>query len=110
MLPLLLKLTNSIHKLNNTGPSVYGRRLAKVNSLFDPVEMSQAAQYTPAGPAQPVKRPGKTRLFLVPAGIVLLLLAIPGGVYVFSQHELSQAPASGADGADGSLLSQVATV
>jgi len=72
--------------------------------------MSQAAQYTPAGPAQPVKRPGKTRLFLVPAGIVLLLLAIPGGVYVFSQNELSQAQASEAHGAYSQALSQFATV
>ena len=45
--------------------------------------MSQAAQYAPAGPEQPVKRPGKTRLFLVPVGIVVLLLVIPGGLYAF---------------------------
>jgi tetratricopeptide (TPR) repeat protein len=72
--------------------------------------MSQAAQYAPAGPDQPVKRPGKTRLFLVPVGIVLLLLLIPGGVYAFSQNQLSQAQASQAHGAYSQALSQYATV
>jgi tetratricopeptide (TPR) repeat protein len=72
--------------------------------------MSQAAQYAPAGPDQPVKRRGKTRLFLVPVGIVLILLAIPGGVYAFSQNELSQAQASEAHGAYSQALSQYATV
>jgi tetratricopeptide (TPR) repeat protein len=72
--------------------------------------MSQAAQYAPAGPDQPVKRPGKTRLFLVPVGIVVLLLAIPGGVYAFSQNQLSQAQASEAHGAYSQALSQYATV
>src|SRR6267378_7902668 len=110
MLPLLLKLTNWIHKLNNFRALVYGRKLAQVNSLFEPVEMSQAAQYAPAGPDQPVKRPGKTRLFLVPVGIVLLLLAIPGGVYAFSQNQLSQAQASEAHGAYSQALTQYATV
>jgi tetratricopeptide (TPR) repeat protein len=72
--------------------------------------MSQAAQYAPAGPDQHVKRPGKTRLFLVPVGIVLILLAIPGGVYAFSQNELSQAQAAEAHGAYSQALSQYATV
>ena len=72
--------------------------------------MSQAAQYAPAGPDQPVKRPGRTRLFLVPAAIVLLLLAIPGGLYGFSQNQLSQAQASQAHGAYSQALSQYATV
>jgi tetratricopeptide (TPR) repeat protein len=72
--------------------------------------MSQAAQYAPAGPDQPVKRPGKTRLFLVPAGIVLILLAIPGGVYAFAQNQLSQAQASEAHGAYSQALSQYASV
>ena len=72
--------------------------------------MSQAAQYAPAGPDQPVKRPGKTRLFLVPVGIVLLLIAIPGGVYAFSQNQLSQAQASESRGAYSQALSQFATV
>jgi tetratricopeptide (TPR) repeat protein len=72
--------------------------------------MSQAAQYAPAGPDQPVKRPGKTRLFLVPVGIVVLLLAIPGGVYAFSQNQLSQAQASESRGAYSQALSQFATV
>jgi tetratricopeptide (TPR) repeat protein len=72
--------------------------------------MSQAVQYAPAGPDQPVRRRGKTRLFLVPVGIVVLLLAIPGSVYAFSQNELSQAQASEARGAYGQALSQYATV
>jgi tetratricopeptide (TPR) repeat protein len=72
--------------------------------------MSQAAQYAPAGPEQPVKRPGKTRLFLVPVGIVVLLLVIPGGLYAFSQNQLSQAQASEAHGAYSQALSQFATV
>jgi len=72
--------------------------------------MSQAAQYTPAGPDQPVKRPGKTRLFLVPVGIVVLLLAIPGGLYLFSQNQLSEAQASESRGAYSQALNQFATV
>src|ERR1700694_3518810 len=72
--------------------------------------MSQAAQYAPPGPDQPVKRPGRTRLFLVPAVIVLLLLAIPGGLYGFSQNQLSQAQASQAHAAYSQALSQYATV
>ncbi len=72
--------------------------------------MSQAAQYTPAGADQPVKRPGRTRLFLVPIGIVVLLLAIPGGVYAFAQNQLSQAQASEAHGDYSQALGQYATV
>jgi hypothetical protein len=72
--------------------------------------MSQAAPYAPAGPDQPVRRRGKTRLFLVPLGIVVLLLAIPGGVYAFSQNQLSQAQASEAHGDYSQALSQYATV
>ena len=72
--------------------------------------MSQAAQYAPAGPDQPVKRRGKTRLFLVPVGIVLILLAIPGGIYAFAQNQLSQAQSSEAQGAYSQALSQFATV
>ena len=72
--------------------------------------MSQAAQYAPAGPDQPVKKRRRARLFLVPAGILLLLLAIPAGVYAFSQNELSQAQASKSSGAYSQALSQYATV
>jgi tetratricopeptide (TPR) repeat protein len=72
--------------------------------------MSQAAQYAPAGSDQSVKKPGRTRLFLVPIGIVLLLLAIPGGVYAFAQNQLSQAQASEARGAYSQALGQFATV
>src|SRR5437588_9747408 len=53
--------------------------------------MGQAAQYTPAGPEEPAPRRGRSRLLLVPIGIVLLLLAIPGAAYGFAQNQLSQA-------------------
>jgi hypothetical protein len=72
--------------------------------------MSQAARYAPAGPDQPATRPGRTRLFLVPLGVVVLLLAIPGGAYGFAQNQLSQAQASEAHGDYGQALSQYATV
>src|ERR1700737_533915 len=109
MLPLLyIKLTNWIHKLNNSGVPVYGRRLAKVNSLFDPVEMSQAAKYAPAGPDQPARGPARTRLLLVPLGVVVLLLAIPGAAYGFTRNQLSQAQASEARGAYSQALTQYA--
>ena len=72
--------------------------------------MSQAAEYAPPTPDQPVKRRGKARLFLVPIGIVAILLAIPGGVYAFSQNQLAQAQASEAQGAYSQALSQYATV
>ena len=71
--------------------------------------MSQAAHYAPAGPDQPATRPGRTRLFLVPLGIILLLLAIPGSAYGFAQNQLSQAQASEAHGAYSQALSQYAT-
>ena len=66
--------------------------------------MSQAAQYTPAGPEQPVRRRGRTRLLLVPLGIVALLLAIPGGAYAFSQNQLSQAQTAEATSAYAQAL------
>ena len=72
--------------------------------------MSQAAQYAPAGPDQPATRPGRTRLFLVPLGIVVLLLAIPGGAYGFARNQLSEAQTSEAHGAYSQALSQYATV
>src|SRR5256885_5494571 len=88
---------------------VYPRRLVKVNSLFDPVDMSQAAPYAPAGPDQPAQRPRRTRLLLVPGGIVLLLIAIPGATYAFTENELSQAQASETHGAYGRALSEYVT-
>jgi len=88
---------------------VYRRRLVKVNSLFDPVEMSQAAQYAPAGPDQPAARPHRTRLLLVPVGIALLLVAIPCLTYAFANNQLSQAQTAEAHGAYGQALSQFAT-
>jgi tetratricopeptide (TPR) repeat protein len=72
--------------------------------------MSQAAPYAPAGPDQRTTRPGRTRLILIPLGIVLLLLAIPGGAYGFAQNQLSQAQASEAHSAYSQALSQYATV
>jgi len=72
--------------------------------------MSQAAQYARAGPDQPATRPGRTRLFLVPLGIVVLLLAIPGGAYGFARNQLSEAQTSEAHGAYSQALSQYATV
>src|SRR5205823_6029327 len=124
--PLSLKLTNWIHKLNNeasqsTGGQAQGssrstvegrldRRKASDEALFEPAEMSQAVQYTPAGPEQPARRRGRTRLLLVPLGIVVLLLAIPGGAYAFSQNRLSQAQGSEANSAYAQALSEYATV
>lgn len=72
--------------------------------------MSQAAPYAPAGPGQPAVRPGRTRLILIPLAIVLLLLAIPGGIYGFARNQLSQAQAAEAHGAYSQALSQYATV
>src|SRR5207249_4223386 len=86
------------------------RRKASDEALFEPAEMSQAAQYTPAGPEQPARRRGRTRLLLVPLGIVVLLLAIPGGAYAFSQNRLSQAQASEASSAYAQALREYATV
>src|SRR5438093_3721719 len=86
------------------------RRKASDEALFEPAEMSQAAQYTPAGPEQPARRRGRTRLLLVPLGIVVLLLAIPGGAYAFSQNRLSQAQAAEANSAYAQALREYATV
>ena len=72
--------------------------------------MSQAPQYAPAGPDQAAARPRRTRLLLVPLGIVLLLLAIPGAAYGFAQNQLSRAQASEAHGGYSQALSQYATV
>ena len=72
--------------------------------------MSQAANYAPPGPAQPVDRRGRTRLLLVPLGIVLLLLAIPGAAYGVSQNQLSQAQSAEAAGSYAQALSHYATV
>ena len=71
--------------------------------------MSQAAPYAPAGPDQPATRPGRTRLFLVPLGVLALLLAIPGGAYVFARNELTQAQTSEAHNDYSRALSEYAT-
>ena len=71
--------------------------------------MSQAAPYAPAGPDQPPSRPRRTRLLLVPGGIVLLLIAIPGATYAFAENQLSQAQASEARGAYSQALSEYGT-
>jgi len=71
--------------------------------------MGQAAQYTPAGPEEPAPRRGRTRLLLVPIGIVLLLLAIPGAAYGFAQNQLSQAQGFEAAGNYRQALTSFAT-
>src|SRR5436190_1281975 len=72
--------------------------------------MSQAAPYTPAGPEQPVRRRGRTRLMLVPLGVVVVLLAVPGGAYAFSQNQLSRAQAAEANSAYAEALRDYAAV
>lgn len=81
--------------------------------------MSQAAPYLPGPPDEPDQRaPGlqriraaiRSKLLLVPLGIVLLLIAIPGGAYVFAASQLSQAQSSQAAGAYSRALSAYATV
>jgi tetratricopeptide (TPR) repeat protein len=74
--------------------------------------MSQAAPYLRPEPEQPASGPRRprTRLLVVPLGIVLLLLAIPGGAYGFTKNQLSQAQSSEAAGAYGKALSSYSTV
>jgi tetratricopeptide (TPR) repeat protein len=76
--------------------------------------MSQAAAfeapYTPESPESRPPRRRRTRLLLVPLGIVLLLIAIPGGTYGFSQGQLSQAQASESAGAYSRALTEYKTV
>ena len=48
-------------------------------------------------------------MLLVPAGIVLLLVAIPGAAYGFARNQVSHAKASEAHGAYSQALSQYAT-
>jgi tetratricopeptide (TPR) repeat protein len=72
--------------------------------------MSQAAQYAPAGPDKPATRPGRIRYLLYPLGILLLLLAIPGGAYGFARIQLSAAQTSEAHSEYGQALDQYAIV
>lgn len=55
--------------------------------------MSQAAPYASAEPSPTGAGPRRTRtrLLLIPLGIIVLLIAIPGGTYVFAANQLSQA-------------------
>ncbi|HEY9287151.1 MAG TPA: tetratricopeptide repeat protein [Candidatus Dormibacteraeota bacterium] len=90
------------------------RRKPEMGALFEPVEMSQAAPYQPPIPAPdgatyPPKR-RRTRLLIVPLGIVLLFIAIPGAAYAFTQNQLSQAQSAEAAGAYGKALNSYATV
>jgi hypothetical protein len=71
--------------------------------------MSQAAQYAPAGPDQPGMRPRRTRLVLIPVGVVLVLIAIPCLTYAFAENQLSAAQTSEAHGAYSQALRQYAT-
>src|ERR671934_1568045 len=81
--------------------------------------MSQAAPYVPGPPDEPdqpaagmqrIRAAIRSKLLLVPLGIVLLLIAIPGGAYVFAASQLSQAQSSQAAGAYSRALSAYATV
>ena len=81
--------------------------------------MSQAAPYIPGPPDEPdepaagmqrIRAAIRSKLLLVPLGIVLLLIAIPGGAYVFAASQLSQAQSSQAAGAYSRALSAYATV
>jgi len=72
--------------------------------------MSQAVQHAPAGQEQPAPRQGRTRRLVAPLGIVVLLLAIPGGAYAFAQNQLSRAQAAEAAGSYGQALNSYATV
>ena len=77
--------------------------------------MSQAAPYEPPVPGPPEgigspPRNRRTRLLAIPLAIVLLLLAIPGGTYVFAQSQLSQAQAAESAGQYSRALSGYQTV
>lgn len=77
--------------------------------------MSQAAPYEPPIQADPHgtapgRRPRRTRLLVIPLLIVFLLIAVPGGAYVFAQSELSQAQAAESAGSYSRALSTYATV
>ncbi len=77
--------------------------------------MSQAAPYEPPVLEQPEK-PGvslgrrRTRLLVIPVLIVVLLVAIPGGTYVFAQSQLSQAQSAESAGDYAKALSGYSTV
>ena len=81
--------------------------------------MSQTAPYVPGPPAdsdQPATRLQRVRgairskLLLLPLAIVLILIAIPGGTYVFAASQLSSAQSLEAAGAYSRALSAFATV
>jgi tetratricopeptide (TPR) repeat protein len=74
--------------------------------------MSQAAPYAPAEPNQSGAGPRRTRtrLLFLPLGAIILLLAIPGGTYVFAANQLSQAQSSEAAGQYSRALNGYATV
>src|SRR2546428_7983343 len=90
----LLKVDSRDSQTQQSGVPVYRRRLLQGNSLFDPVDMSQAAPYPPARPDHPAPRPPRTRLLLIPGGTVLLLPPIPRPTYPFAENPLSQAQTS----------------
>jgi tetratricopeptide (TPR) repeat protein len=74
--------------------------------------MSQAAPYAPAEPNQSGAGPQRTRtrLLFLPLAAIILLLAIPGGTYVFAANQLSQAQSSEGAGQYSRALSGYATV
>ena len=77
--------------------------------------MSQAAPFEPPTPQQPHgdavgARRGRTKLLVIPLLIVLVLIAVPGGSYVFAQSQLSSAQSAEAAGAYSRALTGYATV
>jgi tetratricopeptide (TPR) repeat protein len=77
--------------------------------------MSQAAPFeppiseVPPGQGQ-APRARRTKLLIVPAVVVLVLIAIPGGAYVFAQSELAQAQSAESAGDYARALSTYSTV
>jgi len=74
--------------------------------------MSQAAPYAPAepNPTGAGPRRTRTRLLLIPLGVIAVLIAIPGGTYVFAANQLSQAQSSESAGRYSQALEGYATV
>src|SRR6202165_5049918 len=109
MVPLLSKVDLLDSQTQQFRSPSLAAQARKGQLVIRPVQMSQAAQYAPAGPDQPATRRSRARLFLLPIGVVLLAVAIPGATYGFAQNQLSQAQTAEARGAYDRALSQYAT-
>ena len=73
--------------------------------------MSQAAPYSPSEPSQTGSGMRRSRrLLFLPLGIIAVLIAIPGGTYVFAANQLSQAQSEEAAGRYDRALSGFETV